>query len=113
MRSFEPVDALAEPLRHASHGADPRLAGDLVVAASGGRPSAELAVIAEAALASGIDLGEVIRACAAARLRIRTRAGAVQNYDDPAEDYVLDLLDRLTGWCGPGGALSGGPAVGE
>ncbi|MEV6647447.1 hypothetical protein [Amycolatopsis sp. NPDC051371] len=64
-------------------------------------PHTRLVGIATSAIAAGTDREAIVRACDAARLEIRTRAGSARDYDDPAEDHVLDLMDRLTGWCHP------------
>ncbi|WP_370963493.1 hypothetical protein [Amycolatopsis sp. cg9] len=45
----------------------------------------------------------LMRACYGARDAIC--AAAPEGTDDPAEDEVLDLMDRLTGWCRPGARL--------
>lgn len=74
----------------------------LVAAAhADGDPHPQLVGIATSALAAGAVREAVLRACGAARLEIRTTAGRARDYDDPAEDHVLDLMDRLTGWCHP------------
>ncbi|MEU0790248.1 hypothetical protein ABZ342_09265 [Amycolatopsis sp. NPDC005961] len=44
-----------------------------------------------------------MRACYGARDAID--AGAPEGTDDPAEDEVLDLMDRLAGWCHPSSRL--------
>jgi hypothetical protein len=92
-------------LRAASWGAEPRLTHGLVEAARGDQADADLSTVAGAALGAGVDREDLIRACNAARLVIRTRARDGRSRDDPAEDHVLDLMDRLTGWCHPDARL--------
>ncbi|WIX78467.1 hypothetical protein QRX50_45155 [Amycolatopsis carbonis] len=95
-------DPLAESLRESAVGADREMTGALVAAAYAEHdPDAQLAGIAVSAVAAGTDPEDILRACDAARLEIRTRAGSAQGYDDQAEDRVLDVMDRLTEWCHP------------
>lgn len=101
-RTVNNEDPVAEPLRKAALGADRAMTLALVAAAyAEGDPHPQLVGIATSALAAGIDREAILRACGAARLEIRTTAGRARDYEDPAEDHVLDLMDRLTGWCHP------------
>lgn len=102
MSNAEPADELAEALQAASLGAEQRLTRALVKAARSENPHTELVATAASALAAGADRDGIIQACDAARLEIRTHAGASRNFEDPTEDHVLDLL---TGWCRPGARL--------
>jgi hypothetical protein len=95
------VAELADVLREASRGADPGLTGELVEAACGDQADAALEAVLTSALQAGAYREDLLKACNAARLVIRMQAGSGRNYDDPAEDHVLDVLDRLTGWCHP------------
>ncbi|WP_033263589.1 hypothetical protein [Amycolatopsis vancoresmycina] len=98
-------DRLAEVLRIASRGADPGLTTGLVDAAHADPEGTALGDVAKSALAAGVEREDILRACEAARLEIRTAAGSSREYDDPAEDRVLDLMDRLSGWCHPSSRL--------
>jgi hypothetical protein len=70
------------------------LTDDVVAAASGENPYTDLAAVATSAMEAGTEHEDVLQACSAAVLAIRTRAD-----DEIAEDHVLDLTDRLVGWC--------------
>lgn len=101
-RAVNDKDPLADPLRESAVGADHKMTSALVAAAYAEHdPDTRLADVATSAVAAGTDRESVLRACEAARLEIRTRAGSTRDYDDPAEDHVLDVMDRLTGWCHP------------
>ena len=100
-----PVDELAAVLREASRGADPGLTGELVEAAREDPAGAALAAVVTSALQAGRHREDVLKACDAARLIIRTQAGGDRNHDDPAEDHVSDVMDRLVGWCHPDARL--------
>jgi hypothetical protein len=101
-RTVNDEDPLAEPLRRSALGADREMTASLVTAAYADHdPDTQLAEIVESAVAAGTDRADILRACEAARSEIRTRAGSARDYDDPAEDHVLGLMDLLTGWCHP------------
>jgi hypothetical protein len=97
-----PVDELAAVLRKASRGADPGLSGDLARAARADQADAALVAVVTSALRAGTHREDVLKACDAARLVIRTRS---DDQDDQAEDRVLEVMDRLTGWCHPDARL--------
>ncbi|WP_326566844.1 hypothetical protein VSH64_34030 [Amycolatopsis rhabdoformis] len=61
-----------------------------------------LTKIATAVVAGGTDREHVLQACYAAQDEIQKASG---DEDDPAEDHLLDLMDRLVGWCPPGAAI--------
>ncbi|WP_410597249.1 hypothetical protein [Amycolatopsis sp. lyj-23] len=98
-------DPLAAVLQIASRRADPGLISALVEAARTNPADTALRGVAESALAARVEREDIIRACEAARLEIRTSAGYSRQYEDPAEDHVLDLMDCLTGWCHPNDRL--------
>lgn len=100
-----PVDARADALREASRGADPGLTGELLEAACGDRAGEALEAVLGSALRAGACREDLLKACDAARLVIRTRAGGGRDHDEPAEDRLLDVMDRLTGWCHPDARL--------
>ncbi|MBM7775072.1 hypothetical protein JOD54_005276 [Actinokineospora baliensis] len=102
---MDEVDSLADALRAAARGAEPELTRALVGAARAEGAHGGLEKVAKAALAAGVGRGDIIRACDAARLEIRTAAGVERDFEDIAEDHVLDLMDRLVGWCQPGARL--------
>ncbi|WP_432848497.1 hypothetical protein ACQPXB_46905 [Amycolatopsis sp. CA-161197] len=66
------------------------------------RDDSQLLEIVTAALAAGTDREDILNAGYAAQDEIQQSAGGE---DDPAEDHLLDIMDRLVGWCPPGAAL--------
>jgi hypothetical protein len=99
------ADELADVLREASRGADPGLTAELVAAACDEQADAALEAVVISAQQTGTHREDLLEACNAARLVIRTQAGSDRNDDVPAEDHVLDVMDRLTGWCHPNARL--------
>jgi hypothetical protein len=70
-----------------------------VAALGSGRPSDALAMAASSLLAGGETTDTLI----AGLEEVRETLILEGRSDD--EDMVLDLMDRLTGWCGPYGAI--------
>ncbi|MDS0137039.1 MULTISPECIES: hypothetical protein [unclassified Amycolatopsis] len=83
--------------------ADPVLVGDLVAAARAGQAWAALEAVATAGYASGVTKAALLRAGGAALDFIAD--GAPDGTDDPAYDAVLDLMDRLEGFCSAGAEI--------
>jgi hypothetical protein len=83
--------------------ADPVLTRNLVTAARADEPGEALEQVAVAGYAAGVTPVGMVRACYAAREVIDGEAP--EGTEDPAEDAVLDLMDRLTGWCHPDARL--------
>jgi hypothetical protein len=83
--------------------ADPELVRAVVAAARAEVPAVALEELATTGFDRGVTPANLMRACYGARDAID--AGAPKGTDDPAEDEVLDLMDRLTGWCHPSSRL--------
>ncbi|SEF22355.1 hypothetical protein SAMN05421837_1011341 [Amycolatopsis pretoriensis] len=89
---------------HAKPGpADPVLVRAVLTAARSKAPAEALEEVATDAYEAGVTPLGMMRACYAAQDTIV--AGAPEGSDDPAYDAVLDLMDRLTGFCPPGAKL--------
>lgn len=89
---------------HARPGpADPDLVRAVLAAARGEAPGEALEEVAVGAYEAGVTPLGMMRACYAAHDTID--AGTPEGSDDPAYDAVLDLMDRLTGFCPPGAHL--------
>ncbi|WP_033260638.1 hypothetical protein [Amycolatopsis vancoresmycina] len=89
---------------HAKPGpADPALVREVLAAARAERPSAPLERVAVAAYAAGVTPLGLMRACYAAQDTVVAESAAAD--DDPAWEALLDLMDRLTGFCPPGAEI--------
>ncbi|MFC0031918.1 hypothetical protein ACFFMM_20585 [Micromonospora chaiyaphumensis] len=73
-----------------------QLARQLVQAASHEEPPRVLEAIATEHLRAGVSREALLDVCAVARQLCE---------DEPAEEHILDLMDRLSGWCAPSARL--------
>lgn len=94
-----PNNSLADVSSEALRGADLSLIGELVAAARTDQAHAALEAASISALQAGTPREDLLKACDAARLVLRAQADG--DLDVPSEDRVMDLMDRLTGWCHP------------
>ncbi|MET8846207.1 hypothetical protein [Amycolatopsis sp. NPDC004625] len=82
---------------------DPALVRDLVAAARSGQAWEALEAVATAGYAAGVTPAEMLAACGTALDALAD--GAPEGIDDPADDAMRDLMDRLEGFCPPGAAI--------
>ena len=80
--------------------ADPELTRDLAAAARTAQAWDALEAVAKAGFAAGVTREAMLEASGAA-LDTVVPEGA----EDPADDALRDLMDRLEGWCPPGAEL--------
>jgi hypothetical protein len=84
---------------HAKPGpSDPALVHTVLTAARANRPESALEAVVVAAFEAGVTPVGMMRACYAAQDLI--------DDGDRAEDAVIDLMDRLAGWCHPDAHLT-------
>ncbi|MFI5607170.1 hypothetical protein [Amycolatopsis sp. NPDC051903] len=84
--------------REPARGADPELAAAVLAATRRGDAN-ELEEVATTAVAAGTDRDDVLRTCYAALAELEVETGEAD--EDPAGERVLEIMDRLTGWCAP------------
>jgi phage-related minor tail protein len=83
--------------------ADQELIRDLTAAARTAQAWEALEAVAKAGFAAGVTREAMLRASGAALDTVV--ADLPEGTEDPADDALRDLMDRLEGWCPPGAEL--------